>query len=382
MPANFVVASPNRKPHNQHAEELERRERLRAHIYAARKPKTGVPAERSIVNPWIAGLSAAAMRYLPTRFQEDARYALNPWFDRWASKHLIPGDHLITSFSYANKSLRLAKRNAGAAIVDAGNSHPKNFWDIITEEHKRWKCDLPPVSQSHHRRAIETAELADWVIGLSSFVTESFIARGFPREKTCIIPRMIDLSLFHPSKIERSPNSPFIVVCTGGINLRKGSPYLFEAIRLIQKQVPHVELWLNKLVSPSMAGLMKQYANLPIRWFPHMNHRELAEHLRKADLFVLPSLEDGLARTATEAMGCGLPVILSENTGASDLVIRGVNGDVVPIKDSQAIAEAALRWWTKIENGLIVDNSHVHRKLSPESFQQSWTDLLSKIDMQ
>jgi glycosyltransferase involved in cell wall biosynthesis len=73
-------------------------------------------------------------------------------------------------------------------------------------------------------------------------------------------------------------------------------------------------------------------------------HAQLADRLRRADIFVLPSLEEGLVRTACEAMACGLPAILTPHTGANDFVQPGVNGEVVPIRDPQAVADAVLKW--------------------------------------
>jgi len=89
-------------------------------------------------------------------------------------------------------------------------------------------------------------------------------------------------------------------------------------------------------------------SDLPVEWSPSLPHPQLAERLRGADIFVLPSLEDGFARTVTEALACGLPVISTPNTGASDLIQSGVNGEVVPIRDPQAIADAVFKWAEKI----------------------------------
>src|SRR5437764_711848 len=65
-------------------------------------------------------------------------------------------------------------------------------------------------------------------------------------------------------------------------------------------------------------------------------------------IFVLPPLKDGLAFTVMEALACGLPVITTPNTGASDLIQPGVNGEIVPIRGPQAIADAILKWSDKI----------------------------------
>jgi glycosyltransferase involved in cell wall biosynthesis len=57
------------------------------------------------------------------------------------------------------------------------------------------------------------------------------------------------------------------------------------------------------------------------------------------DVVVLPSLIEGFGLTALEAMACGKPVIVSENTFGSDIVGDGVNGYVVPIRDASAISD-------------------------------------------
>jgi glycosyltransferase involved in cell wall biosynthesis len=64
---------------------------------------------------------------------------------------------------------------------------------------------------------------------------------------------------------------------------------------------------------------------------------EVGEHFRWADVLVLPSLCEGSATAVYEALGAGLPVICTPNTGS--VVRDGVDGFVVPIRDSDAIAD-------------------------------------------
>jgi len=54
---------------------------------------------------------------------------------------------------------------------------------------------------------------------------------------------------------------------------------------------------------------------------------------------VLPSLADGFGMVVPQAMACGLPVIVTENVGAADIVTDGVDGYVVPIRDVAALKE-------------------------------------------
>ena len=79
---------------------------------------------------------------------------------------------------------------------------------------------------------------------------------------------------------------------------------------------------------------------------PWSRSRNLPALLHEADLFVLPSIEDGFARTITEALACGLPVITTPRTVRPELIVPGRNGEIVPIRDAPALAEAICRWAT------------------------------------
>jgi len=61
-----------------------------------------------------------------------------------------------------------------------------------------------------------------------------------------------------------------------------------------------------------------------------------------ADVLILPSVEEGFGKVVAEAMACGLPVVVSENTGAKDLVENGENGFIVPIRDVKRLKEKIL----------------------------------------
>ena len=61
--------------------------------------------------------------------------------------------------------------------------------------------------------------------------------------------------------------------------------------------------------------------------------------MMQADVLVLPSFSEGFGLVVTEALACGLPVIVTPNVGASDLVSDGSEGFVVPVCSSEAIAD-------------------------------------------
>lgn len=62
--------------------------------------------------------------------------------------------------------------------------------------------------------------------------------------------------------------------------------------------------------------------------------------LRQARLFAHPAYEDGFAYAPAEALACGVPVLVSEDTGMKELVDPGVTGIVLPTGDLDALTEA------------------------------------------
>lgn len=345
----FAVATPGRTVCDDNARALERIGALRFLALGTRRGTPGVPPERTRLNPWLGLKTFLAAKILPPFAAESYRFGLLPQFDRWVKKQLTPGDHIISSYGYVNESFKFVRANGGKTFVDAGNSHIENFWEILSEEHRRWNCPMPPVAPFWIARAKEMlAEQTDFILSPSNYVTRSFLARGFKPEQILKNVYPVNLKLFAPRTVPRPKNQPLTLVNTGSLSLRKGTPYLLEAFRIVREKIPGARLLLTRTVQDDVKPVLARYNDLSIEWSSYLPHAQLVGHLQKADIFILPSLEEGLARTACEAMACGLPAILTPNTGVNDFIQPGANGEVVPIRDPQAIADAVFKWAEKI----------------------------------
>jgi glycosyltransferase involved in cell wall biosynthesis len=375
----FVVATPNRSVCDENARALERIGKLRFIALGTRRGTKGVAPERTRLNPLI-GLSAYVAAKILTPFQaESFRYRLLPWFDRWVLNQLQPGDHIISSYGYANECFRFVRRHGGKTFIDAGNSHIENLWEVLTEEHRRWDCGHPPGPPHWYERSKAILAETDYVLSPSSHVTNSFLARGFKPEQILKNVYPVDLSLFHPTDKPRPKDRPLTIINTGSLSLRKGTPYLLEAFRLVRRKHPSARLLLMRIVQDDVKPILERYRDLPIEWSASLPQTQLAERLRSADIFVLPSLEEGLVRTACEAMACGLPVVLTPNTGANDFIQPGINGEIVPIRDSTATAEAILKSWERVQENRIPDMAELREKLSFETFARNFLEQLAAI---
>jgi glycosyltransferase involved in cell wall biosynthesis len=168
----------------------------------------------------------------------------------------------------------------------------------------------------------------------------------------------------------RRPVGPLRVLFAGSLSQRKGLADLVAAMKLLHRG----DVDLIALGSPvADAGFYRRIG--PGSAFePPRPHSELLEFMRTCDLLCLPSIVEGRALVVQEAMSQGLPVIVTPQTGADDLVTEGVNGFVVPMRAPGAIAEK-LDWCAD------------HRDLLPEMGRASqaaaalrtWEDYGAKV---
>ncbi|MFA5303069.1 MAG: glycosyltransferase family 4 protein [Candidatus Nanoarchaeia archaeon] len=146
-----------------------------------------------------------------------------------------------------------------------------------------------------------------------------------------IIPNGVDISEFKPLK-NKKISLPLKLISTGRLIERKGYNYLIEAI----SNNENVELSLigeGNLMN-ELKAQAKSY-NSNVKFLGKKSHKEVAKILPKFDVFVLPSLNEGMSNSILEAMACGLPIITT-NVGGSEELIKG-NGFIVKTADKDSL---------------------------------------------
>lgn len=130
-------------------------------------------------------------------------------------------------------------------------------------------------------------------------------------------------------------------VCyVGRVELAKGIGYLLPAGE--QLRLSRAELLLVGEIHPEVRLLLARYASASVKTAGMLTPEEVAARYRESDVFVLPSVNEGLALVLLEATASGLPVVASDTTGTADCITPGREGLVVPPKDADALAEAIL----------------------------------------
>ena len=177
--------------------------------------------------------------------------------------------------------------------------------------------------------------VADAITVPSSAARRSFLSMGVPAEKVHVIPYGVRLEQFSPDGAP--PQDEFTVLFVGSVGLRKGVPYLLEAFAAVR--APRKRLRIVGAVQEDLRALLPKLPQAGVEFFGVLPQAELARLMSRSHVLVLPSIEEGLALVQAQAMACGCPVLCSTATGGEDLFTDGVEGYIVPARDSAALAE-------------------------------------------
>lgn len=118
---------------------------------------------------------------------------------------------------------------------------------------------------------------------------------------------------------------------------RKGLSYLFEALKQLNSPNIHLTLIGRGVIDFTLINEYKKFFNINVKI--NLSHSELINEMQNNDLFVFPSLIEGFGHVILEAMSSGLPILCTPNTAGPDIFINGNEGVIVPIRNSDQIAE-------------------------------------------
>lgn len=162
------------------------------------------------------------------------------------------------------------------------------------------------------------------------------------------IPNPIDISIFKPidKTVARQhfqlPKDKFLLLF-GAMNLndtRKGFQYLKEALQILAKKNPSIHQKIELLVFGksdinTFVDIPFEVNNLGFL----SNQTALINAYNAADVFVLPSLEDNLPNTVTEALACGTPAIAFDTGGLPEMIDHQQNGYLAEYKSAEDLAK-------------------------------------------
>jgi glycosyltransferase involved in cell wall biosynthesis len=198
-----------------------------------------------------------------------------------------------------------------------------------------------------------TDSLADITTQVSEAGKQRYIQVGaVPPHKIVCIPNGIDTSRFQPNPTVRqavreqfgcAPDA-FVWLTVGRLEPVKNHLELLCAFREVTAVHPHARLLIAGQ-GPLQAATEQRITELGLAERVRLLgvRRDIPDLLNAADAFVLPSLWEGMPLTLLEASATALPIVATDVGGNAEVVLEGETGYLVPVKDTEALAQAMLR---------------------------------------
>jgi glycosyltransferase involved in cell wall biosynthesis len=276
---------------------------------------------------------------IPTRMFRQFPHIWNEYFDRWVSHRLKPGSRVFIGWSGMSlHSLRRAKKLGMITILERGSSHIETQNEILRDEYDRFGKQFS-IHPSVIRKELQEYEEADYIAVPSTFVKDSFIRQGVSEKKIFLNPYGANRSFIRKRQAVRGSKAKFRIVYMGTLSIRKGLIYLFQALASLKIPEQQYEVLFLGSIETEMKSAIAKYRKGNWRFLGHVDYYSLPDHLATCDVGVQPSLEEGLSMVIPQMMACGVPVIITPNTGGQNIIQPDKNGFLVPIRDPAAIAE-------------------------------------------
>ncbi len=186
-------------------------------------------------------------------------------------------------------------------------------------------------------------------------VSEAILREGMKygamREKSTVIYPAVEEKLLN-KQLERKLSDTLRILSVGRDHWIKGYRVALEAMALLKAQGVrfHYTIVAGGEKEELIYAIADLHLNEEITLIDNLPQTKVFEHHADADLFLLPSFEEGVANVVLEAMAMGTPVITTNCGGMCEVIEDGVNGFIVPIRNPQAIADAIVSFTELDEN--------------------------------
>jgi glycosyltransferase involved in cell wall biosynthesis len=233
------------------------------------------------------------------------------------------------------KLVRYARAHGLLTVREMINTHTATAKRILDDAYAR--LGLPPdhkITDAIVARESEELKLYDYIFAPSPRVASSLIDAGISSTRILRSSYGWSPSSFVSTALDTT-HAEFRALFIATICVRKGVPQLLAAW---EKSGVKGELVLVGNIEPALKPLLAPYAdNSNVRFVDYS--LDLGRFYKSADIFILPSLEEGDPLVTYEAAGCGLPVITTP-MGSANIIKDGVNGFVVDPYDIDGFARA------------------------------------------
>ena len=335
--------------------------------------RLGLPRERVRCFP----LHAVASRLAQKVSSHTAEPLLHRVFGEWAARQIEQREfNAVHLWSSIAAEWLIAR--SGSGVVHRGSAHIRTQRRLLDEEEKRAGVPIDkPTDWMVDREEAEYAR-ASMIVVPSEFARRSFQEQGVNGGRVVAIPLAGPASIFEASdavidaRIQRLlAHQPLRVLYVGAVSYQKG---MFDLEHTIQELAPdRFDFRIVGRVLPECQALAQRLRGR-VTFTGALPMTELPTHYNWADLFVMPTIQDGFAVVLTQAAAAAVPIIASTNSGGPELITGGAVGWVLPPRNEQLWA-AALRE-VDASREQVVDRI---RSARGGQFRRSWQDVAQEL---
>jgi len=219
----------------------------------------------------------------------------------------------------ALRTLKTAARLGIPAVLERPNAHTRFAYEVVKKECDRLGVVLPPNHEHSYKEDVLLKEEAEYELATrllcpSDFVARTFCERGFARESLARHQYGFDEQIYYPDRDVCQGRCGLIMLFVGGCAPRKGLHYALEA--WLRSTACHGGQFLiaGEFVPGYAEKLSSMLSHPSVQVLGHRT--DVPELMRRSDILILPSIEEGSALVTSEARGCGCVLLVSEAAGA------------------------------------------------------------------
>lgn len=219
----------------------------------------------------------------------------------------------------ALRTIKIAAKLGIPTVLERPNAHTRFAYEIVQQECDRLGVALPRGHEHAYNKEvlrIEEAEfkLADRLLCPSDFVVQTFLDRGFDQDKLVRHIYGFDEKSYFPDTQRHCNERGLTMLFVGVCAVRKGVHFALEAWLRSPAHHEGKFLIVGEFLHTYEQKLASMLSHPSVQVLGHRN--DVAELMRKSDILVLPSIEEGSALVCSEAMGSGcVPLVSNASSG-------------------------------------------------------------------
>src|SRR5271157_2015180 len=242
--------------------------------------------------------------------------------------------------SVALRTLKVAAQMGIPTVLERPNAHTRFAYEVVQKECERLGVPLPPGHEHAYNADVlrveeEEYQLADALLCPSDFVVKTFLDKGFEAGKLVRHTYGFDEEVYYPEPARPSPNGALTMLFAGVCAVRKGVHFALEAWLRSPAHEKGTFLIAGEFLPAYAEKLSSMLSHPSVKVLGHRG--DVPELMRRSDILVLPSIEEGYGLVFAEAVGSGCVPLASD--ACTEICKHMENGLVHHVGDVDALTQ-------------------------------------------